>query len=411
MKSKKLKVISLYTGAGGLDLGLEAAGYEIAVSVEMDGPSCVTLRHNRPKLPVIENAVENVSSSEILDQGKLKKGEATLLVGGPPCQPFSKSSYWANGDTKRLKDPRSNTLGEYVRVLKDTLPEAFLLENVAGLVYKGKDEGFRLLLDLIAQVNREEGTHYRVHWKILNAAQYGVPQARERAFLIASRDGKDFQFPSSTHSNEAQDDSLFEQLDPYRTAWDSIGDLPPDGPKDEQLNIQGKWADLVPSIPEGENYLFHTERKDGVPIFGWRTRYWCFLLKLSKNLPSWTIQAQPGSAIGPFHWNSRRLSKRELMRLQTFPDDYEITASRVQAQKQLGNAVPSLLTEVLGRSIREQFFSSPLNGPLKLIPPFRGTAPKRERLKAVPKKFLDLQGDHAPHPGTGKGPRPFNEES
>src|SRR5690554_3200856 len=119
-KNSLMKVISLYTGAGGLDYGLEAAGFETAVAVEMDKWCCNTLRHNR-NWPVIEDRVENVSSKLILDTAGLKKGEAGLLVGGPPCQPFSKAGYWKNGDSKRLDDPRAGTLGEYMRVLEDTL--------------------------------------------------------------------------------------------------------------------------------------------------------------------------------------------------------------------------------------------------------------------------------------------------
>src|SRR5690606_12052955 len=131
-----------------------------------------------------------------------------------------------------------------------------------------------------------------------------------------------------------------------------------------------------------------------------------FLLKLAKNRPSWTIQAQPGPAIGPFHWENRRLAMRELARLQTFPDDVRVLGSRTAVQRQIGNAVPSLLGEVLGREIRTQLLGlrAPRGG-LRLLPPDRSPAPPPEPLKKVPGKFHDLQGDHSPHPGTGKGRR------
>src|SRR5206468_6143085 len=128
----------------------------------------------------------------------------------------------------------------------------------------------------------------------------------------------------------------------YLTAWDAIGDFSQDS-NDPDLAISGKWADLLPTIPEGKNYLWHTPRGGGEPLFGWRTRYWNFLLKLAKDQPSWTIQAQPGPAVGPFHWKSRRLSTRELCRLQTFPDDVVIVGDRMSLHRQVGNAVPSLL--------------------------------------------------------------------
>ena len=111
------------------------------------------------------------------------------MVGGPPCQPFSKSGYWVSGDARRLDDPRADTLTAYLRVLRDMRPRAFMIENVAGLVYRQKDEGLRHLLEGIAQVNRQARTRYQVQWRVVNAASYGVPQLRERVFLIGSRDG------------------------------------------------------------------------------------------------------------------------------------------------------------------------------------------------------------------------------
>src|SRR5581483_4332166 len=176
-------------------------------------------------------------------------------------------------------------------------------------------------------------------------------------------------------------------------------------PDREHLEMGGKWAALLPSIPEGQNYLWHTDRGGGLPLFGWRRRFWTFLLKLAKDRPSWTIQAQPGPAVGPFHWNSRRLSMRELCRLQTFPDDVELTGKRGSVQKQLGNAVPSLLAEVIGREIRKQFFDERVSSSLKLLPPDRGHPPPAEAVAPVPRQFRKLVGDHAAHPGTGKGNR------
>ncbi len=310
------KAISLYSGVGGLDFGFEAAGFRTAVAVELDTTACRTLRLNK-KWPILEGDIHDFSSDVILETGKLKPGEADVLIGGPPCQPFSKSSYWVNGDALRLDDPRADTLTAYLRVLRDTRPKTFLLENVYGLVYKNKDEGLQYLLNGIAQINRETGCNYRVSWRMLNAAHFGVPQIRERVFLIGSRDGALFEFPQPTHHRIDDTNAFKEDIEPFRTAWDAIGDLPSD-PDEPSLQVGGKWGDLLPSIPEGENYLWHTNRGGGKRLFGWRTRYWSFLLKLAKQLPSWTIQAQPGSAVGPFHWNNRKLSPKEMCRIQTF---------------------------------------------------------------------------------------------
>lgn len=396
----KPSVISLFSGAGGLDYGFEAAGFETRVAVEFDHACCETLRANRP-WAVIERNIFEVPTQEILAAGGLRRGDVELVIGGPPCQPFSKSGYWARGDSLRLDDPRADTLSAYVRVVEEALPKAFLLENVGGLAFSEKDEGLRLLLRRIEAINRKTGVKYKPYFQLVNAAAYGVPQLRERFIIVASREGTPFAFPKATHGDAgmvAGDSSL----EPYRTAWDAIGDLPAD-PKSEDLAVRGKWAGLLPSIPEGQNYLFHTDRGGGLPLFGWRRRYWNFLLKLAKNQPSWTVQAQPGPAVGPFHWRNRRLSVRELARIQTFPDDVEISGERGAAQRQLGNAVPSLLAEVLARAIRTQLVGQPGRGPIKLMPPRRQPIPAPEPLEPVARQYRALVGDHEPHPGTGKG--------
>jgi DNA (cytosine-5)-methyltransferase 1 len=227
-------------------------------------------------------------------------------------------------------------------------------------------------------------------------------------FLIASRDGDAFKFPKPTHGDPDAPGAIrdlfaqAEDVEPYRTAWDALSDVKPDAAED--LEPRGKWAALLPSIPEGQNYLWHTERMGGLPLFGWRRRYWSFLLKLAKNRPSWTIQAQPGPAVGPFHWENRRLSMRELCRIQTFPDDIVIQGKRGSVQKQVGNAVPSLLAEVLGREISSQLLSRRTKGgELKLLPTRREPIPPAEIAARVPARFRRLIGEHEAHPGTGKG--------
>jgi DNA (cytosine-5)-methyltransferase 1 len=398
-----LNVVSLFTGAGGLDLGLEAAGFRTRVAVEFDACAAETLRLNT-MWPVIERDIHSVPSEELLRTSGLDAGETDLLVGGPPCQPFSKSAYWATGDSKRLDDPRASTLEQYLRVLRDLRPKAFLLENVPGLGYRGKSEGLALLRTVVDAVNRDAGTEYRIVAKVLNAADYGVPQERERLFVIGHREGMVFEFPGPTHlrlENGSPELPLRDLL-PAVTAWDAIGDLRAQGDEPE-LEIGGKWADLLPSIPEGMNYLYHTDRGEGLPLFGWRRRFWNFLLKLAKDRPSWTITAQPGSATGPFHWENRRLSRRELCRLQTFPDRYHITGSLRSAQRQLGNAVPSALAEALGRSMAQQFFGAEFDRPPVLVPPYRRPVPDATPPHPVPEKFMRFAGEHSPHPGTGQG--------
>lgn len=402
-RSRVPRIISLFSGAGGLDYGFEAAGFSTAVAVEMNHTACETLRKNQ-RAHAIEHVIERdifeVPTDEILEMANAKRGDIDVLIGGPPCQPFSKSGYWARGDARRLDDPRANTLSAYLRVLEEARPRAFLLENVEGLAFRGKDEGLRLLVEAFAGINKRTKSNYRLAFQLLNAADFGVPQQRRRLILVGARDGTEFKFPVATHGDLPPD--LLGALELHRTAWDAIGGLKP-GP-DEDLRLTGKWADLLPSIPEGQNYLWHTDRGDGEPLFGWRRRYWSFLLKLAKNQPSWTIQAQPGPASGPFHWENRRLSTKELCRLQTFPDDVRIVGSRIEIQKQVGNAVPSLLAEVLGRAIRTQLLGLPKHqGALRLLPAVREPVPPEENVASVPRKFRKLRGKHEPHPGPGQG--------
>jgi DNA (cytosine-5)-methyltransferase 1 len=293
-------------------------------------------------------------------------------------------------------------------MLRDTLPQAFLLENVPGIAYKNKDEGIALLLATIRSINALRGTNYVPRVFSVNTAEYGVPQERQRVFIIGDRDGREFIPPPRTHrlanaAPEYQEQICDEHLPVAHTAWDAIADLEDDD--SPELRMGGKWADLLPTIPEGSNYLYHTDRGAGLPLFGWRRRYWSFLLKLAKARPSWTITAQPGSAIGPFHWRNRRLSSAELLRLQTFPEGYSVQGGGIAVRRQLGNAVPSAMAELLGLELRRQFFGEPTArcAPLTLLPSKRMPIPAPEPTMPVPRKYSGLVAAHAPHPGTGKG--------
>ncbi|MCH2535070.1 MAG: DNA cytosine methyltransferase, partial [Bdellovibrionales bacterium] len=323
MSSKiKHRSLSLFTGAGGLDIGLEKAGFDVSLCVEVDPDCRATLSYNKPHWKQSDPGdISKISPEEILSQaGIQKEKQVDLLAGGPPCQPFSKSGYWVNGDSKRLSDPRASTLKSFLSVVEVALPKVILLENVKGLVFQSKDEGLKFLIKSLKKINKQFSVNYNLQVIHINCADYGVPQFRERVFLVADRDGTSLSAFSPRYGEIGQNCSS--ELRPYRTAWDAIGDL--DDDLITELAPRGKWADLLPSIPEGKNYLWHTPKSKGTPLFGWRTRYWSFLLKLAKNKPSWTIQAAPGPATGPFHWKNRRLSIREPCRLQTFPDAYEI---------------------------------------------------------------------------------------
>jgi DNA (cytosine-5)-methyltransferase 1 len=399
----KPSVISLFSGAGGLDYGFEAAGFETAVAVEMDHACCETLEANR-RWAVMKADLTKVKGRDVLREGGLHVGEADVLIGGPPCQPFSKSGYWKRGDARRLDDPRAETLAAYLHMVEQTRPKVFLLENVEGLAFRNKDEGLRLILDEVKAINRRQGTKYDPVFQVVNAASYGVPQLRKRLIMVGARDGTRFEIPRATHRLTADIiEEGDEKLEPPRTAWDALADVVLD--PNEDVAATGHWAELLPTIPEGYNYLWHTDRGGGKSMFGWRRRYWSFLLKLAKDKPSWTVQAQPGPGSGPFHWDNRRLSMRELCRIQTFPDNVVVRGSRHVVHRQIGNAVPSLLAEVFAREIRSQLLGRRTPRRYALLRARRGTGPKSSLLEdvAIPEKYKKYIGVHAPHPGPGGG--------
>ena len=395
-----LTAISLFSGLGGLDIGLRCSGFAVRLAVECDPVAVKTIQANNlaPVAQIDGTAarIEELSSGEILRQAGCNGSEVDLIAGGPPCQPFSKSAYWSNGDAGRLSDPRAQTLREFFRVVRDIRPQVFLLENVPGFAFRKKSEALEYVRDRIKEINCSFGTGYRLDLAELNAADYGVPQTRKRLYLVGHTKSDAFNFPPPTHSITGG------QLEPWIRTWDVLHDL--EKTRNEHLALSGKWAELLPSIPEGQNYLYHTTPGKGIPLFGWRTRYWTFLLKLARQRPSWTLQSHPGPSTGPFHWLNRRLSARELGRLQTLPEDFDLPASTRDAQRLLGNAVPSLMGEVLGREIRTQLLRCEAGGDLRLLP--RRTSLRIPPLEAkrVPRKYLHMKGVHAPHPGTGLGP-------
>lgn len=395
---KHLTVASLFTGAGGFDLGLEEAGFRVCLCVESDPDARRTIGRNRRGWNLADPPdIHALTPNSLLEQAGLRPRQLTLLAGGPPCQPFSKSAYWVNGDSRRLEDPRARTLDAFLRTVDAALPRIVLLENVGGIAFAEKDEGLRFINSQLREINRRRKTSYQPQVLRINAADYGVPQLRERVFLIATRHGGVFSLPASTHGPG---------LEPHRTAWDAIGDLDVNT-WSRELEPTGRWADLLPSIPEGRNYLWHTPRneaKGGRPLFGWRTRYWSFLLKLAKDQPAWTIQASPGPATGPFHWKGRLLSVEELCRLQTFPEGYKIEGNRRSAQRQIGNAVPSAIGEFLGLEIRRQFLGHRVRHHLRLIPSRREGCPPPERPAPVPERYETHGRTLRDHPGTGLGP-------
>ncbi|MEQ7125313.1 DNA cytosine methyltransferase [Actinopolymorpha sp. B11F2] len=335
--------ISLFSGAGGLDLGVEAASYSVRAAVEYDRDAAATMEKNFPGLasPVIQRDILEVPTREILRAAGLKARERPdLLVGGPPCTPFSKSGFWLEWKRAGL-DPGASLLQAYTRVLAEARPRAFVLENVYALTYNNRAS--RPAFDRLMREISDAG--YTARPKVLNAADYGVPQARPRLFVIGVRKGQKLpEHPPATHGGRWERRATGSADQPHVTAGQALENLVSE-PEQEEV-LKGQWGALLPDIPPGENYLHYTaERGHSDPIFKWRSRYWSFLLKLDPHRPSPTIQAQPGPNVGPFHWDNRRLRVPELKRLFTFPDSFDLVGSRSSVQAQLGNSVPPLLAE------------------------------------------------------------------
>jgi DNA (cytosine-5)-methyltransferase 1 len=350
-----MRCVSLFSGCGGLDLGMERAGFSVRLAVDNE-PLCErSFQANFPEasfyLGSVTDFVGDLRSGSLLNESE----EIDLLVGGPPCPPYSKSRFYRKEKPRALRDGVAwETINGYLDTLRFLEPRAFLLENVPGLAYTVHREA----LDFILGKAEEAG--YSCSWRILNAADFGVPQIRERFFLIGVRDGLSFDFPEPTHAKQPAADLLGASLRSWTTAGQAIADLDTDQNADDTGHFAGgKFHDLLREIPPGDNYLYFTEKRGHPqPRFKWRSRYWSYLLKLSPDLPSWTIQARRSNNMGPFHWRNRILRIEEVKRLQTFPDDWVLAGTLEQQWRQIGNAVPPLLAERLGLAIADHLAHS-----------------------------------------------------
>jgi DNA (cytosine-5)-methyltransferase 1 len=346
---------SLFTGAGGLDLGVESVGYNVVFAIENDPIAVETLNLNRksyfPSLPEVDPFdITQLDPRAVMRETGIAEGEIDLLVGGPPCVAFSKSGFHL--DYKREgRDPRAGLLGDYLRFLEALRPETYLLENVFGLAYRNQSAPF-----FNALVNGIRSLGYSVTYEVLNAADYGVPQNRQRLFVIGRRDGRSLELPGPTHWGEHERRRPPDNVDdllPHVTTREALRGLRTRPEPTEEVN--GKYGHLLPEIPPGRNYLHFTAHEDHPkPLFKWRSRYWTFLLKLDPDRPASTIQGQPGPYVGPFHWNNRRLRVPELKRLQGFPDDFKLAGARRDIQLQIGNSVPPPLVARIAEAIRDQ---------------------------------------------------------
>lgn len=337
--SSSVKAISMFSGAGGLDIGTQLAGVKVISSLDIFEDSVVTLKQNVFFKDTMHEAgdITKIDGAHYSDLLKKENPEKLIIVGGPPCQPFSKAGYWVTNDKRNSSEDPRNMIGPYFKIISELQPDGFVLENVESILHPSNKE----VVDTIYENMSRLG--YKCSLLKVNAAEYGIPQKRKRVFFLASKK-EIFASLVETNGDEKQC-ATNPNLLPFERVIDWIGKF--DSPEycvEEKLITEGKWEHELTCIPFGKNYISLSARENyPEPVFVAGKRYWSSLLKLHPLLPSWTIIASPGHWEGPFHWKNRRLNIRELAAIQTFPDDYMFYGSVYSQHKQIGNAVPPLL--------------------------------------------------------------------
>ena len=341
-QERKIRTLSLFSGAGGLDIGFSDAGFDIVASVEIEKKFCATLELNSGQGKRFNNS--KVNCIDIREFSGRELGRIDFIIGGPPCQTFSAAGRRANG-VLGTTDARGVLFREYVRLLHELNPCGFLFENVYGLTGAQGGAAWREIQGSFAEAG------YTIFSRILDAADFGVPQHRERLIIVGVRNG-DYKFPRPTHGP----DSLANT--PYYTAGTAVRGLKLTA-EEKRPGLGGRFGHLLDEIPPGLNYSYYTkEMGHPKPLFAWRSKFSDFLYKADPAAPVRTIKAQGGAYTGPLHWDNRFFACSEYKRLQTFPDDYEISGGKQAAVKQIGNSVPPQLARILAISIQAQLFGT-----------------------------------------------------
>ena len=333
-----IRTLSLFTGGGGLDLGFHDVGFQIEEMVEIEKKYALTLTENSSGSGLL--AGSRPTCTDIKEYYPREDLGIDFIIGGPPCQTFSAAGRRAAG-VLGTDDPRGTLFEEYVRILQCLKPKGFLYENVYGIVGAQKGKAWRKILKAFEEAG------YRVHHRILDSADYGVPQHRERLFIVGLRDSE-FLFPRPTHGEDAVG------FEPHFSAQEAI-----DGVDTSHANsgLNGEYGHLLDDIPPGLNYSFYTEKMGHPdPVFAWRSKFSDFLYKADPERPVRTLKAQGGQYTGPFSWENRPFTIAELKRLQTFPDRYRIVGNRQACVEQIGNSVPPQMARLLALAILDQAY-------------------------------------------------------
>ena len=353
------KVISLFSGAMGLDLGLDIAGFTTAVCVENDPEAVATIKLNRPYLPVLGD-ISRVSGAQLIAAAGLENGEVPLVVGGPPCQAFS-----VFGNREGIEDSRGKLVFEFVRLVDELKPHAFVMENVRGLLSmpvtprnKGNAQALDehqqngSLLHLVLQ--RFDDIGYRVDCYVVNAVNYGAPQIRERLICIGNSHNLLSHFPSPRYSNRPDDG-----LPAFVTLGDVIG--PQSSfvdPCPEVMDFSPRKLRYLSMVPPGGNWrsLSLEIQKESMGkswyLKGGRSAYW---RKLSFAFPSPTVVTMPNHAGTSMCHPAelRAITVGEAAAIQEFPKDWRFSGNTTAKFRQVGNAVPIRLGQIAGEAVKE----------------------------------------------------------
>lgn len=346
---QSLKAVSLFAGGGGLDLGMEAVGFDTVFATDIDEHSCKTLKMGklnaaRLKKPFLQDAlivqrdINELQPEEILQETGLQVGELDILVGGPPCQAYS-----VFGKRKGREDPRGRLFFEYLKMLSGLRPKAFLFENVYGLLTVEKGLVFKEICEKLS--NPDNGLEYKLSIFRLNAVDYCVPQFRDRVFIIGHIDGKSIDEIPILCSNNPSSLSNKNSLQ-WRTVENALKGLP-------ELE-DPKIANHI-----GRKHSQRIIDRYGSMSPGDRDKH-TRINKLDLKRPSYTIivGSDKGGGKGHIHpIDAREVTPRESARIQTFPDWWEFSGTSRHPIRQVGNAVPPLLAARIGNEIRSQLFN------------------------------------------------------
>ncbi len=346
--ASSLNYIDLFCGAGGFSVGFDKAGFNNVFSLDIEENFCKTYQYNFPKHTLVKKDIKDLTNNDI--KKLINKQDIDVIVGGPPCQGFSIAGNIARNF---IDDPRNYLFKEFVRVVSIIKPKCFVMENVARLYThnkgKTKDE---IILDF-------ENIGYSVKSKIINTAEYGIPQVRKRVFFIGSRIEKNITFPDVNNKSKTVKQAIYDL--PTLNSGDSSSI-----PNHIAMNHSVQMLKKMSYISDGGD---RTEIPKSIrPQSGDVRKY----IRYQGDKPSITVT---GDMRKVFHFNQNRaLTVRELARLQTFPDSFVFQSSKISQQQQVGNAVPPLMAEIIANTLKislknEQSFNrKPTNNYLNKFP-------------------------------------------